>query len=824
MQITFGMFSDGAEWSSKTASLGEITMGPLRFLAWLESHTGLDGVQTPAPERINEYMQKICRVDPAWCRASFETDSWSTAKQMLAWRDDLMGNGWDGKSGGSERLKALSALEADPGPLSPGIPDRMKRVLTELQDYHFDDVLLLQEPPDLLPCLWKQVIEQLRRSGMRVHAPVKTERCTPEKFLIEGSNEFVLGTECARFLSAGDNRRTAIICEGNSSVLDGALQRSGIGRLNFAEKSRWRESLQILPLWLDTLWKPFNPQRFLELLLLPLTPIPDILAEKLTKALQKEPGHGGEAWNEAWESVKRVFGKDGKTDSRNPEFKKVADVWTMLENNCFRAEKETPAESIAAHCDFLIKRLADLNIEQHRGLALVVEHTRTLKKIVAGRDRIRQMELARMLDSIISTGTTGNQEGQDRTDFAVFTNPGMIERDFDTVLWWNFVDTGATNNTNWTADEISVMPGYDRVAARKLENLSWHNALNQARKNIIFFVPLMMNGEEAFPHPFKDELGIPDEEIIKQEKLTDSEGKWNLAGRSLALEKQPLFEPAIRTGIEANAIRPTYRLSYSQMKTLISCPFQWFLQNYLDLKAPPAMNVPTGPQMLGTLAHKVIEEIYEGKETLTVEEAVRDAETKFDQLLPSMAAELMPDARSVERKRIRTTLVDAVKVLVEEINRRNLFVRGNEKKLQGTFDGLDFIGYSDIYLEDADGNKFVIDMKWSTSSHYKKLIDDNKALQLATYSWLLDSDDLDVRCAYFLFPRKQLVSAAGTDWTELWNNARKAWEQRFSEIHSGELARGIEEESDLRNSTSALPLTAECAFCDYAAICAITED
>ena len=823
MQITFGMFLDGAEWSSKAASLGEITMGPLRFLAWLESHTGLDGVQTPAPERINEYMQKIRRVAPAWCKASFELDSWSTAKQMLAWRDALFENGWDGKSGTSERMKALSALEADPGPLSPGIPDRVKKVLAELQNYRFSDVLILKESFDLLPHLWKQIVDQLRQSGMSVCEPGETEKCNPRKILVEGANEFVLGTEFVRFLSAGDNRKTAIICEGDSSILDGALQRSGIGRLNFAEKSRWRESLQILPLWLDTLWKPFNPQRFLELLLLPFNPVPHILAEKLTRALQKEPGRGGEAWNEAWESAKKVFVKDGKIDPQDPEFLALADVWAMLEKNCFCAEKETPAESITAHCDFLIKRLADWNIEQHRELALVIAHAKTLKKIMVERHMVKRMELARILDSIISTGTTGNQEGQERTDFAVFTNPGMIDRDFDTILWWDFVDNGAANITNWTADEIAVMPGYNRVAARKLENLSWHNALNHAKEDIVFFVPQMVNGEEAFPHPLKDELRIADGNIFKPEDLTDSEGKWTLAGRSIVLEEQPLFEPEVKKGIDANTIRPTHRLSYSQMKTLISCPLQWFLQNYLDLRLPPAMKVPTGPQMFGTLAHKVVEEIYKGKETLTVEEAVRDAELKFDQLVPFMAAELMLDGRNVERKRIRTTLADAVKVLVEEINDRKLLVKGNEKKLQGSFDGLDFIGYSDIYLEDAAGNKFVIDMKWSTSTHYEKLINEDKALQFATYSWLLDSEDLNVRCAYFLFPKKQLIPATGKDWTGLWNNAKRAWEQRFAEIHSGTLARGIEDEGDLQNSTSALPLAAECAFCDYAALCAIME-
>ncbi len=95
MRLMFGMFFDGADWSDKSASLGEIKMGPLQFLAWLESRLGLAGVSVSAPERINEYMQRIRHAAPAWCKSSFELDSWSTAKQMLAWRDELYENGWD---------------------------------------------------------------------------------------------------------------------------------------------------------------------------------------------------------------------------------------------------------------------------------------------------------------------------------------------------------------------------------------------------------------------------------------------------------------------------------------------------------------------------------------------------------------------------------------------------------------------------------------------------------------------------------------------------------------------------------------------------------
>ena len=357
-----------------------------------------------------------------------------------------------------------------------------------------------------------------------------------------------------------------------------------------------------------------------------------------------------------------------------------------------------------------------------------------------------------------------------------------------------------------------------------MENLSWHQALTHAKEHLIFFVPQAMNGEAVFPHPLLDELKLDDADVLTPEKLVAPSGEWRLAGRTAKLESKTPVEPKVKTTIGANEIAPTRRLSYSQLNSLIACPFQWFMDKYLELRMPPAMNVPTGPPMIGTLAHRVVEDIYRGKETLTVEAAVSAAKEKFDELLPSMAAELLLDGRNVERERVRNTLAEAVAVLVEEINALGLRVKGSEKELHGTFAGCDFIGYYDLCLEDAAGNQFVIDMKWSSRPDYEQNLKENKALQLAAYSWLLDPQDLNVRCAYFLFPKKQFLFDPAITWNELWENAEQSWKQRMDEIHAGRLARGTADEKQLETSPLALPLSAECKYCNYAALCAMTED
>ena len=819
MNITFGMFLDGTQWSEKSASLGEIICGPGAFLALLEQRTGLSGVEVSLPERINEYRAKIEAVDPEWCRASFQLDSWSTAKQMLALRDELYLNGWNGIDAPSERLKALAQIEANPLPLAPGVPDRIKFLLAELEIFTFSDTLYLLEKLELLPPYWQKIINRLEKCGMKIIHPSPEVKHSPQVIKVCGNNEYTLATELCRYLSAGNNQSTAVICEGKSEVLDGVLSRFGKGMIGNVQPSRWRESLQILPLWLETLWKPFNPLRFLELLLLPHSPIPCDVAKALVKALQEAPGIKGAEWQNGWNELLDSIRKNehGFYKDIDAECKKISELQTFLETECFKYDANTGVleNTLIQRCEYLEKRLAP-QIDKHPELAVTVSHAQTLKKIAVGKGLISKVALARMLDSIISTGTAPRTAAQQVTDFKVFANPGMLSGEFDTVLWWNCVDRGHSKNVNWSPAEIDVLHDLNRANLRKLENASWHKAKDVCSKEFIVFVPQIIEGEAVYPHPILDELAAQ-----KPETLIDSDGNWKLGSRQTKLNE---LKPAVlkcKSFAKDNNIGVPRRLSYSQLSTFISCPRQWLMTYYLGLQNPAVMSLSSGVQMLGSLAHKVVEMLYSGIEKISEDEAECSAGRIFNNLIPEMAAEMLLDGRSVELKRFRETLIASVVSLVSEINKRRLLVKGCEKQVEGKFDGIDFIGYCDLYLEDEEGNPFVIDMKWSTTSYYEKNLKNNKALQLATYSWLLAPEKLDVQCAYYLFPKKKFICAPEADWQSLWSNARECWAERMKTLHAGTLEKGITEEKDLKKSNLPLALPAGCDFCDFAALCKI---
>jgi hypothetical protein len=138
------------------------------------------------------------------------------------------------------------------------------------------------------------------------------------------------------------------------------------------------------------------------------------------------------------------------------------------------------------------------------------------------------------------------------------------------------------------------------------------------------------------------------------------------------------------------------------------------MKDFLALQMPPLLDIPSESAVLGTLAHKVVEILYCGRERISENEARNAAGEIFDNLLPVMAAELLLPGKNSLKNRLKNVLKNAIYSLVKHINSMNLMVKACEKELHGSFEGTDFIGYCDLYLEDENGKPFVIDMKWST--------------------------------------------------------------------------------------------------------------
>ena len=323
MKLTFGMFLDGVPWSDKDGSFGEVRLGPRGTLALLETYLGLGAPAGHPARRINEYLERLSADDREenWQHRSFAVDPWSTARQLLSWRDRLKAGGWDGGPFKGEtvspRLESLAALETAAGPLSEGFEDRLCLVLKHLEKAEFlplSQVVLLDNR-EFLPPVWQKIWNRVEAIGVSikdcgrfsmkagndstlalVRAALLSEDTPKEKaagkkddslLLLEAEDEWQAAETLALWLAGGSeesNEDVVIIAGSDTEILDDALRRQGLPRLGVSAVSRWRLALQILPLTLANAWEPVDVQRLAELLAMPAGPVPRYAARFLPAA------------------------------------------------------------------------------------------------------------------------------------------------------------------------------------------------------------------------------------------------------------------------------------------------------------------------------------------------------------------------------------------------------------------------------------------------------------------------------------------------------------------------------------------------------------
>jgi len=258
--------------------------------------------------------------------------------------------------------------------------------------------------------------------------------------------------------------------------------------------------------------------------------------------------------------------------------------------------------------------------------------------------------------------------------------------------------------------------------------------------------------------------------------------------------------------------------------------------------------------MLGTLCHRIVEEMYSAPaKKWKPEQARKEAERLFDELLPSMAAELLMEGQTVQRQRAKKGISDGVTALVERISLLGLSVSAVEAKLQATFEGkAEFNGTIDLQLVDKAGQHYLLDLKWTGSSQYKQAeVENGEALQLASYAWLLSNEypKKSVKTGYFMLAQGELFSASESlaesrqalayrQDKAVWDAGIDTWRSRLQSIKAGKLeATGLtelialndgqkkyrEEEREKAKEKGQLYVAPSCNSCDYATLCGLKE-
>jgi len=851
INITFSTEFDLGFWpgplAGRDAAAGETWVGQNGLLTILETALGLRYPAEPDALRAAGLVPALRRQKGFWS-ASARVDPLGTARRLLSWRDRLALYGWQGQDV-TEMLGSLAKVTVD---VAPGFPDRLGAVRDALTQRSAEiGRLNLCEPLEGIPLGWSQVLEALAGQGaeIQVNEPtparatgdLKGARADGFKPRADGSLQLVrpVGTmgaarEVAAWLSARDSLDGVVVI-GGDALLDRELARFGLPTLGAAGQVHDQTLLQVAPLVLEMGWSPPDPQRALELLTLPVGPVPRGLAWRLTRALQEWPAVGSERWQEELGQ-----GLNGIEDAGYR-----ATVQARLEA-IFRPrarQSRYPGNEIGARLE-----LVDAWARGRMGMAgededhwlPVLRQVQNLARLVdlAGMDLFSPAQLRRAVqDATVAAGLPPLAPAQAGLHHVGL--PGGLAGAARVVIWWNFArgsEPGPHKLPLTVAERAKLRlegvevpePGEEGIRLASL----WQRPLMMASEQLLLICPARdEDGEELNPHPLWDEV---------MARAADG-------GKMAALEvERPLGAP--RRTPRASAALPgpvevwqapegvllrRDREWPTSLERLVSCPFRWVVQDLARVRAGATAALQDGFMLEGQLMHEVLARLLT-KIPKDPKQAEKRALDIFDHDGPLLAAPIFLPGAEDTKGRLRRMVGRAAKNLARLLAAAKLKPTAMEQEFSAQVGGLGLVlaGRPDLVA-----GHVVIDFKRGGANRWRERLSAGTATQMACYAWLCrdkrkkalpPAGVFIIREALLLtansraFPDAEVMAGPALD--DTWRELLAATQRRWAEMDGGEviaIGAGADPPTRSELTEDGMVLAASCEYCDCATLCGL---
>lgn len=896
MKLTFGMACDGRSYpdfpGTEEGVFDAAVLGPIGLVEVLEIQLGLTGPRAAHAVRVAAHASKLraaLAVEPAlFFAASFALDPWDTATALLEWRDELVAAGWTGGAAGSARPDALAIVEAAGPHLPPGIEDRLRAVcaaLGEGAELTVETISLI-EPRDLIPPAWARLIDALESSGIAIIAAaaaspsaagdlsrVQNFLATGTAATLEGDGSFILieadtaltaAEALAEWLAHGSEEELAgtvvVATDGDTALLDLALQARGLPALGQSAASPWRGALQVLPLAFAAAWAPFDARAMLDLLMLPRPPIGRGAARRLARALSREPGTGGVAWSTAWAGIEADL-SEHMAERPNAE-QDVADrlaAWREWTTGALHSRVTgMPAEEARRIATRVAQWAAETDSGQHDPLLMTVAGAASaLGEAIGilGLETLPALLVERMIDQVLADGAQNPDHVATAGGLRCVRHPAAVWDVAPRVIWWDFKGSGdRVPASPWGAAEREALAAagcrFESQAACAAR-IGWSsaNAVHRAGERLILVSPALSAGEETVSHPLAHQLNplsAPAGRTVRwsAERLLD-EAEHHVAGRNLVRDRVAVVTPPGQRArwtlpASAQAKLAVRTESATSFERLADCQMRWMLLDVLRLSRGRIAEIPGPDQLLGNLAHEIANHVLQPGPVADTDAVLAHAEAVFDELLDAIATPLQQPEYAGELAAARARVPAALAQLARLLRQKGVSVVGTELDREGTFaDGLAVNGRLDMIVEHPVQGLGVIDLKWTRSAKRRRTeLAEGRALQLATYGAIADpAGGLPVPGAYYLLSQRRLIGPDGTfladegieaertiaeTWTAL-NTTWRIW--RDLALSGTVLATGASEaDTHMPADLPIAPGGEPCSYCELTGLCRVAVE
>lgn len=854
--VVFDTEFDRGAWpgplAGRAAAIGEQWLGPQGLVDTLETMLGLSAPYEVDAIRAAQIIPRLQIVESGWMQSA-EHDPYGVASHILSMRDRLWLYGWRGGPLVG-RFRGLEEMTAD---VSPGLPDRVLMIADELgKSSRLIDRLTILQEPSAFPDAWQRVLRGLEGAGtsIEVHTlqpatasgDVAAARDHGFRPALDGSLQLLRPPgvlQAAEDIAAWLARRIPledVVIVGCDTVLDDALHRFGLPTCGARTSVASNSVLQILPLVLALGWPAPDPGRALELLTLPVSPVPRHIASGLAGALRAWPAVDSDLWRESLAAGLATV----EDDARRSSMEARLDV--LLQPGQGVTKSLYAADAVRTRVQVLRNWMHGMAANEEQATALWeagIAQCSALERLLDA-SQLSQMSPAILQRlTVAATESAPTVPGRaSEAGIAGVASPGAVVGPARTIVWWDFClgTEAAVEHWPMSTEEKACLrelnvglpdPG-DAAIARSHR---WRRPLEQAREHLVLVCPRAGDdGEERFPHPFWDEIAGRLDRDVSRQML---EFHRPVEPDPMRETYTPLTLPSPAAEWKCGSIGAPDVISATALSELVACPFKHVAERVAGIRAGQTAKLPAGSELFGNLAHHVIGQTLLALPAASAGEAVAQALALLDTEGPRLAASLFQPGQDRDLGLVRLAIQEAVRVLSQVLREAGLQAQYMEETWRAQLLGAELSGKTDLVIGQPVA---IVDLKWAGERYYQEALENGAAVQLAVYSRLLQAvHELEGMppVAYFIISSQRTLAQSdspligahivtGPTMSETWASLSDAFGRRCEQLANGDVAApaNIDEEDvsavgETEATTGGLTLEAPCRFCDCGVLC-----
>lgn len=730
--------------------------GSEALLQQLELRAGLTCGETDHATRVIAYIEAMEKaLDAAggslFYAPSFERDDFGTAEIMLGWRDALVKAGWDGKpAGSSEKTDVLSQIEAFFD--CPGTADRWKAILREAASRPIlgpDDRIKVQGNKATLEPLFQKLFDAINSHYTVVEYEQRSNgspeglKCT----ILEFRNEY----DAHEWIASRPLTDNDVVAEADTALLGDILHIMGKPGIGAADEGIGA-IMRLLPLGLALFRYPADIGCLQSYLQSPQSPLGTLSVPLYNHICNK--GGFGPGWNAIiskasasalpfigmWDKSKALpEGQASKAEVQ--DYVKGLDKWAGRKI-VTGGELNAQYMALQKNCGSILRLLGRWTAATVpvKTLSRWASHVCTPINISSDYARVGSVNVVDNVADIYSTAgnviwfasTTDNDIPYEYgflapSEIDDLRNAGLLIPDKEQLAQW---------------DRAYKLEGLARCSAVTIVTCARISGVETVKSALLAEISAAVASAPGTP--------------VKK-TVTDKVEK-DLGKRP----KHP-FDKSIMDGFSRE------KESYSSIETLLMSPVDYLLQYVKGYHQYGIEGVADLPTTEGTVAHAYIEALGEAcsKDPAAMLAMHKSSfDTLLDQVIDACGLALHLEGNCLEKNNFRVSLRESVNILLDIIIQNGLEIVDFEYPVTEDIAGIgDVFAKIDCLLQDPVDKKYVIfDFKYNYGSKYKKMLEENRELQLEIYRTVVKKKlGSDVKfIGYFVLPRKQLLTPDNT--------------------------------------------------------------